>query len=219
MDQHEEIWLVQLANGSVRVMTLDELDAAFQDGSIDEDTFVRRDGSSKWVRLRDEIGASEPPPAPSYTPPPVYATTPQVQLYSTRPVVSEIDDFELEQPFKKSRKGTWAAVGLIGAAAVAAAVFGAKHFASAPAVNASVVQAAQPQAAPPPPPVTAPQPASTLTEDQKKALSDLDKKHEKTWEQQRVQRQQQHGSHSTYRPSHTPFRKGGNKYDPLNAKL
>src|SRR5512140_1345005 len=104
MDQHEETWLVQLSNGAVRVMTLDELDAAFQDGTIDEETLIRRDGATKWMKLRDELAASEPPPAPTPTPAPF--VTYQPASYSVRPVVSELDTGELDDsPFaKKSKK-------------------------------------------------------------------------------------------------------------------
>jgi hypothetical protein len=234
MDQHEDIWLVQLGNGAIRAMTLDELDAAYQEGAIDEDTYVRRDGSSKWSRLRDEIGAAEPPPpapppAASYGAVPAYPAqpyqaqvyqAPQQPLYSTRPVVSELDldEVDLGSPFKKSRKGTYAAVAAVAAAAIATAVFGASRMnAPAASVNASVVNATQPPAVvTPPPPVAAP--ASTLSEEQKKALSDLDKQHQKTWAEQRIERMRRSAPHRHYK-SHNPFRKGGSKYDPLNAKL
>lgn len=237
MDQHEEIWLVQLSNGAVRAMTLDELDAAYQDGSIDEETFVRRDGASTWVKLRDELGGDEPAPQPAAQPAPrpmsiptpapvsygAVPAYPQPQaLYSVRPVVSEIDmdELELGAAFKKSRKGLYAAIGGIAAVVVGAAVFAATH-ASAPAdaTTASVANAVQPPqvVTPPPPPVT-PEPASTLTEDQKKALANLDQTDEKTWEQKRKARESHHAS-PAWHPSHTPFHKGGNKYDPLNAKL
>jgi len=238
MDQHdEEIWLVQLQNGAVRAMTLDELDAAYQDGSIDEETFVRRDGASKWVKLRDELGGDEPaapPPMPaptpafvSYGPVPSYAP-PQIQqqpLYSTRPVVSEIDLDELDMgAFKKSRKGTYAAIAGVAVLAIGAMAFGASRMSgSAPpdAVGASVANAVQPppQVTTPPPPTTATAaPASTLSEAQKQALADLDKTHEKSWEQKRKSRESYHAP-ASWKPSHTPFHKGGNKYDPLNAKL
>lgn len=213
MDHDEEIWLVQLPNGAVRAMTLDELDAAYQEGAIDEETFIRRDGASKWSKLRDELGGDEPAV-------PAYPAVQQQPLYSTRPVVSELDldELELGSPFKKSRKGTYATIGGIALVAVAAAAFGATKMSSASAAsaNASIANAAQPPAVVVSPPPT-PQPAVTLTEGQKKALADLDKKHEKTWEQRRQSRE--HAATPHYHPSHTPFHKGGNKYDPLNAKL
>jgi len=242
MDQHEDVWLVQLSNGSVRVMTLDELDAAYQDGTIDEETLVRRDGTSKWIHLREELG-EEPaaaPPAASPTPAPVvsYGAVPAYQtpqqsfqpLYSTRPVVSEIDQDELgldlESPFKKSRKGLYAGIGVGAVALVALAIVGAtKAGSSAPAadVNASVVQAAQPpaQVQAPPPPVVDPQPAAPkLNDDVKKALSAKDAQFQKRQDILKRDRQNRAAnapvSHKTQPP---PFSKSGNAYDPLNAKL
>src|SRR6478609_5027954 len=122
MDQHEEIWLVQLSNGATRAMTLDELDSAFNDGTINEDTYVRRDGAKAWVRLIDELNASEPAPPPA--PVPVFSPTPAPVVYqqynSVRPVVSEIDVNELDlddSPFaKKSGKGKFVVMGLVAAA-------------------------------------------------------------------------------------------------------
>lgn len=227
MDQHEDIWLVQLSNGAVRVMTLDELDAAYQEGTIDEDTFVRRDGTSQWIRLRDELGGDEPvaaAPPPSPTPAPVsYGAVP---LYSTRPVVSEIDDGELdlESPFKKSRKGLYAAIGIGAAACVAIAAFGATKMGHAPAsdVNASVVAAVQPPPAvvippPPPDPQTA---APKLNDDQKKALSAKDTQFSKRQDQLRKERDQKAASRpTTHKTQPPPFSKNGAAYDPLNAKL
>src|SRR5438105_1535125 len=125
MDQHdEEIWLVQLHSGATRAMTLDELDAAFNDGTITEDTFVRRDGATKWVRLRDELGESEPAPVyASPTPAPVVYQ--QFQQYnSVRPVVSELDtdEIDFDSPYaKKSGKGKFVVMSLVAAAAVAVA--------------------------------------------------------------------------------------------------
>jgi hypothetical protein len=234
MDQHEDVWLVQFSNGAVRVMTLDELDAAYQEGTIDEDTFVRRDGSSHWVRLRDELGADEPAaPPPSPTPAPVsYGAVPAYQpLYSTRPVVSEIDndeiDLGLDSPFKKSRKGLYAAIGVGAAACIALAAFGASKLGGAPAseVNASVVSAVQPP--PPavviPPPPADPQPvaqAPKLNDDVKKALSAKDSQFQKRQDQLKKDR----ALKASFAPTRgktapPPFTKGGSTYDPLNAKL
>jgi len=232
MDQHdEEIWLVQIGHAT-RAMTLDELDAAFNEGTIDEDTFVRRDGATKWVRLRDELGESEPAPAPVYQAPvPVLSPTPAPVVYqqynSVRPVVSEIDmdELDLESPFaKKSNKAKFIVGGLVAAVACAVAAVGAQHIGkSAPTVdvNASVVQAVQaPQAVTPPPPVeTAPvaqKPA--LNDDLKKALADKDTKFAQKQDALKKARANQIvPKHGKTQPP--PFHKGGSAYDPLNAKL
>lgn len=232
MDTHdEEIWLVQIGHAT-RAMTLDELDAAFNEGTINEDTFVRRDGGTQWVRLRDELGESEPappPPAPAYlspTPAPVVYQ----QYNSMRPVVSEVDareldDLDLDSPFaKKSNKAKFIVGGLVAAVACAVAAVGAQHIGkSAPAVdmNASVVQAVEaPQAVtPPPPPVeTAAPVAKALNDDLKKALADKDTKFSQKQDALKKARQNQivPKRGKTQPP---PFHKGGNAYDPLNAKL
>ena len=238
MDQHdEEIWLVQLHSGATRAMTLDELDAAFNDGTITEDTYVRRDGATKWVRLRDELGESEAVPSPQagpLAPPPVavYASpTPapvvyqQYQQYnSVRPVVSEIDTDELDfdSPYaRKSGKGKFVVMGLVAAAAVAVAAFGATKLKGAHAVdvNASVANAVQaPQIVTPPPPVETAPVKPVLNDDQKKALADKDNQFSQKQDAKKKARQ------NSYVPTRgktqaPPFHKGGNAYDPLNAKL
>lgn len=50
-----ELWHVQLG-GSVRTMTLDELDHAFQSGVIDERTMVLKAGALHWTTLGDIAG-------------------------------------------------------------------------------------------------------------------------------------------------------------------
>jgi hypothetical protein len=221
MDQHEETWLVQLANGAVRVMTLDELDAAFQEGTIDEETFVRRDGASKWSKLRDELAASEPPPPPAPAPMVTY----QVASYSVRPVVSEIDTSEFtDSPFaKKSKKGLFVGVGLAAAAAVAIGAFGATKLKNTPAaeVNASVANAVQaPQAVTPPPPVDPVVQKPALSEDQKKALAEKDTQFNQKMDQKKKDRAHKASLQPTRgKTSPPPFSKNGSAYDPLNAKL
>lgn len=222
MDQHEETWLVQLGSGAVRVMTLDELDAAFQEGTIDEETYVRRDGATKWVRLRDELAASDAP-APSPTPAPVAYVAYQPAGYSVRPVVSELDTSEFtDSPFaKKSRKGLFVGVSLAAAAAVAIGAFGATKLKSVPAtaVNASVANAVQaPQVVTPPPPVEPQKPA--LSEDLKKALAEKDTQLNQKIEQKKKDRAHKASLQPTRgKTQPPPFSKGGSSYDPLNAKL
>src|SRR5438067_12441837 len=68
---------VLLGGGQLRVLSLDELDAAFNAGSIDERTFVLAPGSTEWTRLGDLAGLDEdPPPAPAPVMAPVRAFVP-----------------------------------------------------------------------------------------------------------------------------------------------
>lgn len=54
------LWHVQLG-GSVRTMTLDELDQAFQSGVIDERTMVLKAGALHWTTLGDIAGIDDQP--------------------------------------------------------------------------------------------------------------------------------------------------------------
>ena len=51
-----EIWHVQLATGELCVMTLDQLDEAFQSGLINESTHVLQAGGTVWSKLGDIAG-------------------------------------------------------------------------------------------------------------------------------------------------------------------
>jgi hypothetical protein len=65
------LWYVKLADGDVERFTLDQLDEAFQNGQIDENTTVLAAGSDQWLKLSDLLGladATPPPPPPTPTP-------------------------------------------------------------------------------------------------------------------------------------------------------
>jgi hypothetical protein len=83
------IWYVKLADGDVDRLTLDQLDEAFQKGQIDENTVVLGDGTTRWLKLGELLGSSEPavtPAAPAQaTRPPVAALAP-AQAATQRPV-------------------------------------------------------------------------------------------------------------------------------------
>jgi hypothetical protein len=52
----DDLWHVQLASGEVCLMTLDELDDAFQTGVIHENTYLWQEGATGWVTLREVAG-------------------------------------------------------------------------------------------------------------------------------------------------------------------
>lgn len=54
-----ELFQVQVPGGGVRTLSLDELDAAFQAGSISEQTMVLRSGSVRWMTLAEVAGIEE----------------------------------------------------------------------------------------------------------------------------------------------------------------
>ena len=109
-----EVWRVQLATGEVRMMSLDELDRAFDAGWIHERTNVLAPGSFKWTTLGDAAGLNEPEPqsyveqTPSLAPMAIAGSQyslpniPQHQ-YSTSMSSFGLDDEDFGQ--KKSKKG------------------------------------------------------------------------------------------------------------------
>ena len=161
----EDIWHVQLESGEVRQLTLDQLDAFYQNGIIDEETYILQDGEMEWKTLRQVLGLeAEPEPAVpaaptttpelSPTPAPIsYGAVPSYRPsplpYSIRPVVSEIDADEAafdDAMFKKSNKPRYfVAGGIVAAVAVMLAVVGASRMGSssrAADVTASIANAA-----------------------------------------------------------------------------
>src|SRR5258708_575122 len=115
-----DLWHVQLASGEVCTMTLDLLDDAFQDGIINEQTYVWQDGSPDWVTLGEVAGLdavdseaavlisstypASPWPttviAPTYPPTsmdPRYLANPYSSTaHSTAPVAGDITDIEFD---------------------------------------------------------------------------------------------------------------------------
>lgn len=55
----DERWYVQFDSGQVQLMTLEELDAAFDAGEVHENTFVIQVGETQWQTLADVAGLSE----------------------------------------------------------------------------------------------------------------------------------------------------------------
>lgn len=54
-----DLWHVQLASGDLEVMTLDQLDDAFNSDRIDENVMVLQGGALKWSRLGEILGLDE----------------------------------------------------------------------------------------------------------------------------------------------------------------
>lgn len=230
-----EFWQVQMPNGSVCTMTLDELDAAFQGGRIDEGTYVLKAGDASWATLGALLGLDAPvAPVASVTPPPVvlapvsYPPPSSAPVYSLRPVVSEIDDSELEfggPQFRSSKKRSAIIAGSLAGAAllgIAVAVLGSSDGTPVAAKPSSVAVAA----AAPPPVVATPAPveattlADRLTDAQKKALADADKTRATQTAQKAAARMNAAPPRSTYKSNGKPvFHKGGNTHDPLNSSL
>jgi hypothetical protein len=118
-----DLWHVQLASGEVCTMTLDLLDDAFQDGIIDERTYVWQEGTPDWTTLGEVAGLDADDSdaavlmsstgagfsdstwpttviAPTYPPtrmdPRVLANQNLLTTRSTAPVAGDIMDIELD---------------------------------------------------------------------------------------------------------------------------
>jgi hypothetical protein len=93
----DEAWHVQLASGELRVMSLDQLDDAFQNGLVSEDTFVYQPGMNDWIKLADLAGldadADETPaagsiPAADVAPAPPPVAHPAIAPVSMSPAIA-----------------------------------------------------------------------------------------------------------------------------------
>jgi hypothetical protein len=223
-DAHEEdTWLVQLASGDVRMMDLDQLDEAFQNGTVDENTLVRRDGASKWVKLSEELGdhthehEPAPTPAPASIPAPApvsVAPKPQTTA-STAPVVADVLSAhdaheELEAALRSARRRRWvigsvmatAVLGALGAVTVVNVMRMRAHgpvIAEIPTVHVAAPSDPEPE-------------ETTKTTDNKDA--NRARRH-------RNRAAQGTGGTTTSddKPASTVFQNGGDQYDPLNGKL
>src|SRR5258708_4905792 len=123
-----DVWFVRTANGEAR-MTLDELDAAFQAGAINEQTQVREETSLQWSTLGALLGI-EPQHAHSN---------------SVRPVAVDLDDID-ESQLKPKKRGVAiaiaASVAVLGGIAFAVTQFGGSPGAVEKAAAAGGGQAA-----------------------------------------------------------------------------
>jgi hypothetical protein len=224
----EEIWSVRLPSGDVRRGSLDELDAAFEAGHINEDSLVLAPGATTWTKLGDLAGLDDdaaPPPAaaPPATislAPPSYASP-----NSLRPVMTDLEDLSFDPPPARSKTGVL--LGIAGAAAlVGGLVFAVHQFATGSETSAATASIAAtslvtaPPAPPPPPaqPVTDNAPASigpSLTDAQKNALLAVDKKHAKESKAHKKAREASEASassgwhHHSQSSSSEPRRKAG----------
>jgi hypothetical protein len=224
-----ELWSVRLSDGRTIRCTLDQLDAGFESGHVDAQALVLAPGSTQWARLCDLAGIDAAPQPASPTPGPVYASvSPPSMPASLRPFSADIDlDVGPAYPGASSKK--W----VVGAALGAVAVVGVLLFvitsggsssastvspaAAAPPPPATTTETAAP--APPPPPATTE--AARLTDDQRKALADLDKANDRKAAAKAKNRPLSvGGGHHSSKPIKSQgFTTGGNKYDPLNVSM
>ena len=109
MSESETQWHVQVEEGLVKLWSLDQLDAAFKAGLIDETTFVLEDGSTQWLTLGALLGSDEPeaPPVHDSAPPQSYtpqSLTPMSFSPQSTSMVSDLDD-DMPVQFRSKKRG------------------------------------------------------------------------------------------------------------------
>jgi hypothetical protein len=240
-----ELWRVQLGTGEVRMMTIDDLDRAFDAGYIHSRTNVLAPGSMRWTTLGDAAGlddASYVEQTPSLSPMAIAGASsyslPSMAPAAMPSMASYLDD---EDPYTKKRGKGGIVAGFIVAAAAAACAFAVttgrvpsqlKALLHQTNVEATAV-ATQPatETKLPEPAAKAVTEAPKLTEakaaindDTKQRLLDQDKARTeklkvKGKKGRRLRVQQQDGDQPAPEPKADKWVQGGDKYDPLNGSL
>jgi hypothetical protein len=231
---------VEIASGVVHTMTLDELDAAYQRGLIDDATRVRQSGAPKWSTLAAVAGADDAGAAREHseTPGPVSAehhslSPMQVTVPPPPAVPRELahladlaDDDELR--LRGKRRPVAVAGGILGVAAVAGLVaFGATRAMAAAdvaKVNAASAMRTAPldvrlrEAGKPLPAEDTATDRRNLSDGQRRALVEADKKRSAEAEKKRAKSAPHAGAPRAGKVN-DGLLKGGDKYDPLNGTL
>lgn len=240
MSSSFDLWRVQLGNGEVVVMSLDQLDDAFQRGVVHEHTHVLREGMLQWMSLGEAagLGVEEPVTPSAYPPPALVIDTPGPS--SLRPFVSEVSDLEIEIAAGRSKKRPFV-LALAAAMVLGGAGFSASRVPSvrahvdtwlahtrAPVANVAAAARIAAPAAPAAEVTSTATPAqgtasSRLTQEQIRALLEGDKTHAAAEQAAAKERAAKHhkARHHRHHKSHGKgtFQKGGSKYDPLNGSL
>jgi hypothetical protein len=235
LDQLDAAFKAELVDESTFVLEVGKTEwmqlGTLLGGGDEEDSAPEAEAAAAYVR---EARAAVVPLAP--VAPVIFAEAPpSFGPYSTAPMAADIgDDFDSPASFRGRSRKRPIAIG-IGVLLLAAgvAVFASSRGAfsaelPSPAVAAAAV-AAPPPPAPAPPPAD-PQPvvaqntslAARLTQEQLQKLADADKIHDaKMTAQQKARAAAAPHSvgHGHKLKEKGPFHSGGDKYDPLNAKL
>lgn len=160
-----DAFCVRLASGDVCVLSLDELDAAYQDGRIDEHTPVLPFGATDWTRLGalaglDEDDATVPSPHPAVEDPrarlpsvvvrvstptgPIAPRLPPQAMPSVRPFTTDLDATEADDlpPFARRPTKRWKLVaGVVGAGAAFGLILALISVSGGPGAAASTATA------------------------------------------------------------------------------
>lgn len=201
--QQQHLWHVQVHASDTRAMTLDDLVALFEAGQLHESAWVLPPGSTQWTTLAQAAGLDAAPDSLA----PMQAPTSSLDVN---------DDDGADFRPKRGRLFVGAAVVVaLGVAGAAFLVRAGQERAGEPVPVAAGPQSGV-EALPEPERATGAT-AARLTEDQKRALLEADKK------RFGGAREPRHGGAAAPAPAKgkkkDPFSKDGERFDPLNGKL
>ena len=237
---NDELWRVQLSTGEIRMMTIDALDRAFDEGLIDARVPVLPPGASAWTTLGEAAGLEDCPteqspslsplaissPAPSSTATPDATTAGEETSSSLEDLPDSFDELA---PRRRRGLVIGGAVG-VGALALAAtvALLAGNLGSSVPAAD---VKAATAVEAPPPAVETLPPPVAKEAASDKQGLSDWQKRMlldaDKAREDKARAKNQERADKAGQQPPKKKQTKsnaggllnGGDRFDPLNGAL
>ena len=155
----DDDYVVKLPSGDARVMSLDELDAAFDAGKIHKDSPVLAPGNVTWTTLGVLAGLDEVAPPVSLSPSSIapMVLTPSSRAELEVDIALDDDDGASLVPRRRAGKVVGVLFGALALVAVGFAIKGAVSQAIATRAGEAAL-AAQPPA-PPPAPVPAPAPS------------------------------------------------------------
>lgn len=238
-----DIWRVQLATGEVRIMSLDELDRAFDAGYISARTNVLAPGSMTWTTLGDAAGLEDPQVEPTPSLSPMAIASPHGQPSYTFPQIPQqtglamhsfgVDDDADFAPRKKR--------GLIFGFVIAAAAAACAFAVTTGKLGGVIASTQTTSAAAVAPPVEQKLPAAAITpkveerkeeakpagiaDDLKKKLLDADKEREAKLKAKAekagkgLKRRVRGNGGEGGSKEDKPLVQGGDKYDPLNGSI
>jgi hypothetical protein len=224
---HQDLWRVQLASGELREMSLDDLDAAFEQGVLSARSPVLAPGASEWSSLGVVAGLADDEPAQesqvnSLTP---FALSPTQDVGITpAPQVLPQDLADLDEQAFSPKKGRVIGFMVAGLCVLALGGVGLTRVVSSGAVKSAATGAqitgslAQEPKADKPADEAAP--STKLSDDQKQKLIEADKAREaKQRAKAPVAAPGRKAPAGPRTKEGNPFHNGGDKYDPLNGAL
>lgn len=243
-----ELWHVRLG-GVVRTMSLDELDAAFQAGVVDERTMVLKAGALVWTTLGDAAGIDEPPN--SIAPMATDVAPSSVAIGALGPPAFDLTPGALDTAelaaFRPKRRAGRALAAVAAVALVGGAAFGLKSYgvgdltakvaslAAAPRAEraegaraAAIAPAAVAPPAPASPPPSAPvedlpsaaPAADGVSIDSLPSASAAPGKADKKGKKSAAPARRKGGTKAKRKaPTSDPTQKGSGQFDPLDGKL